>query len=113
MGLIESLETAIATSRRNYAELVSLTDQLITEQQQQGQRNWLRLNAKPWTVATLKKTFASFAAARAYFGKCYGLKARGWKTLAEQVNTVETALIHLGLAIRENPQEKSISPFKN
>jgi len=37
MGLIESLETAIATSRRNYAELVSLTDQLITEQQQQGQ----------------------------------------------------------------------------
>jgi hypothetical protein len=104
MGLIESLETAIATSRRNYAELLELTGQLVAERQQQSQRIWIRLNAKPWTTATLKRAFASFAAARDYFGKRYGVKARGWKALAEQVNTVETALIHLGLAIRENPQ---------
>lgn len=55
MGLIESLETAIAASRRNYIELLELTGQLVAERQQQGQRNWLRLNAKPWTAATLKK----------------------------------------------------------
>lgn len=47
MGLIESLETAIAASRRNYIELLELTGQLVAERQQQGQRNWLRLNAKP------------------------------------------------------------------
>ncbi|MFS8860597.1 hypothetical protein [Synechococcus sp. H60.4] len=108
MGLIESLETAIAASRRNYAELLELTGQLVAERQQQGQRNWLRLKAKPWTAATLKKSFASFAAARAYFGKRYGVKARGWKALAEQVNTVETALIHLGLAVREDPRAASL-----
>jgi len=108
MGLIESLETAIAASRRNYIELLELTGQLVAERQQQGQRNWLRLNAKPWTAATLKEAFASFAAARAYFSKRYGIKARGWKALAEQVNTVETALIHLGLAVRESPQATSL-----
>ncbi len=46
--------------------------------------------------------------AQAYFYQRYGVKAKSWRTLAERVNAVETALIHLGLAIRENPHVRAI-----
>ncbi|ATS17650.1 hypothetical protein L5470_10315 [Synechococcus sp. PCC 6717] len=111
MGLIENLETAIGASRRNYAELLSLTSELITERQQRGQHSWRSLSSQPWTAAKLQKAFPSFQAARAYFYQRYGIKAKGWQTLAERVNTVEAALVHLGLAIRETPEARAIAPL--
>ncbi|XFA73142.1 hypothetical protein RYO59_001380 [Thermosynechococcaceae cyanobacterium Okahandja] len=107
MGLIESLETAIRGSRQSYAELLKVTTDLLSEREQQGYR--IPLRAQPWTEAQLRKGFPSFRAAQAYFYQRYGVKAKGWRNLLERVNAVETALIHLGLAIRENPKARAIA----
>ncbi len=113
MGLIESLETAIRGSRQSYADLLQVTTDLLLEREQEGEHRRLSLNAQPWTEKRLQKAFPSFRVARAYFYQRYGVKAKSWRTLAERVNAAETALIHLGLAIRENPHGRAIALRQN
>ncbi len=112
MGLIEDLETAIGASRRNYGELLAIASDLLVEKAQALENHApqpIVLAAHPWTVARLQKTFHGFRAAQTYFRERYGLRANSWQVLADRANAVETALIHLGLAIRPNSTTTTVT----
>ncbi|MFN4271080.1 MAG: hypothetical protein ACK4HN_11520 [Thermosynechococcus sp.] len=112
MGLIEDLEKAIGASRRNYGELLAIAGNLLMEKAQTLENAApppIVLTAQPWTEARLKKTFGGFRAAQAYFRERYGVRANSWQVLADRANAVETALVHLGLAIRPNSKTATLT----
>lgn len=106
---VRKVRNLIADSRRNYAELLSVTAQLVNHQEQDIAQRLVALNTLPlippqaWTLSLMRRQFQNFPKARKHFHQQYGVKANNWQTLVERVNAIEVALVHLGLGARTQP----------
>ncbi|PPS40240.1 hypothetical protein [Chroococcidiopsis sp. TS-821] len=102
MSLAQRIRNNVARSRRTTSEILGATSELvqaherILEQLDTFNQPTLSAKRKTWTIAVMKRELGGFKAAKNHFAKIYGIKAKSWTALVEKVNTIESALVHLG-----------------
>ncbi len=107
---VHRIRDVLNRSRRNYAELLSVTAELVQAKEENIQNALTLLNSLPmipsqaWTISSMRRQFTNFSNARKHFQSQYGIKANNWNTLVERVNIVEYALVHLGLNQRSQDE---------
>uniref|UniRef100_B8HYT7 Uncharacterized protein n=1 Tax=Cyanothece sp. (strain PCC 7425 / ATCC 29141) TaxID=395961 RepID=B8HYT7_CYAP4 len=106
MSLAQRIRDNVARSRRTTAEILGVTAELMESHEQAIEHlaATRSLPHQPWTVKTMQQTIGPFRQAQAHFLELYGIRAKGWVALVEKVNTVETALVHLGYRDRSPKQ---------
>jgi hypothetical protein len=99
MSIARRIRDNVARSRRTTSEILGAAAVLVEGHEQilqQLNAPVPELKQTPWTIASMRKEFGSFTSARQHFLKLYGVRSRGWDTLLDRVNTIESALVHLG-----------------
>lgn len=113
MGVIaDEMRKTILESRRNYAELLATTAELVVAHEKNldaAANNLIVLPPQIWTIQKMKQDFPQFSRARSHFRKLYGVKATSWQHLVDRVNTIEMALVHLGFAYRTESSSRQVA----
>ncbi|AFZ31275.1 hypothetical protein Glo7428_2774 [Gloeocapsa sp. PCC 7428] len=102
MSLAQRIRNNVARSRRTTSEILGATSELvqaherILEQLDTFNQPTLLAKRRIWTIAVMKREIGGFKAAKNHFAQAYGIKAKSWAILVDKVNTIESALVHLG-----------------
>lgn len=99
MSLAQRIRDNVARSRRNTAEILGVTAELIEEREKLLSAitpPLLALKGELWSVDRMREDFGNFRGAQKHFARLYGVQCRSWNALIDKVNTIEAALIHLG-----------------
>lgn len=103
---VTEVKALLQQSQRNQAELLTLTANLVQAKEQALAQNFQTLSKlptipeSPWTISMMRRQFQNFPLARQHFRQLYDVRANNWQTLIERVNTIEAALVHLGVSER-------------
>jgi hypothetical protein len=99
MNLAQRIRDNVARSRRTTSEILGAAAELVQGHElvlEQLSSPLPSLRKRPWTKSSMQKEFGSLKVARDHFSKLYSVKAASWDALVDKVNTIESALIHLG-----------------